>query len=450
VHLSFAWDAIFLCTSAAVPRPVITTGRSLVEATTTSSKARRLQRQRQSDRALITLASASQRLRKHHGSATMAPPLAATHWECRKCQCWAPRGGLAYCNQCGHAPPAGVTSLRGSGAGGASKDGKGLRKDSSQAKEKGKGKGSNDAKVLKALEAKAAAEAKAKVAEKAHKALLAEVSRLTAEAKSKEKGDVPVAMDTDTSTPALDSAVAQARDELKQMQAFSEFNRSLIPEFGGKLEFAQQKLNSALAARRAANPLKQQLENTEAHQARTSKRLQEAKDDLQGKLEALEEAQKAIDKQKSTIAEAEVAMAKVDAEVAVLAAQFASERCAAPAAEASASTPLLRSAAPAEGLVSIELVNQEWDKNQLAWMARMQQLESLLEATGGGPSASDASQSDAGDLCNLDLLEDDAAWSTVEKGKRKAVLSRQRDKLAKDVKASLAKVSATTSPFRKH
>jgi hypothetical protein len=414
---------------------------------TTTTKARRLQRQRQSDRTLVAVDRANRRLLAHHGSASsMAPPLASTHWECRKCQCWAPRGGHTYCNQCGHAPPASVTALRGK----ADAVEKGKGNGGGQAKEKGKGKGSNDAKVLKALEAKAAAEAKAKVAEKAHKALLAEVSRLTAEAKSKDKGDVPVAMDTDASTPALDSAVAQARDELKQMQAFSEFNRSLIPEFDGKLELAQQKLSLALDARRAANPLKQQLENTEAHQARTSKRLQKAKDDMHGKVEALEEAQKAVDKQKATIAEAEVAMAKVDIEVAVLAAQFASERCAAPVAEASASTPLPRSASPANGLVSIELVNLEWDKNQQAWMARMQQLESLLEATGSGPAASEASPSEAGDCFNFDLLEDDAAWSTVEKGKRKAVLSRQRDKLAKDVKASLAKVSATSSPFKKH
>lgn len=386
----------------------------------------------------------------------MAPPLATTHWECHKCHCWAPRGGHEYCNQCGHTPPVGVTALRGGATSGAGKSGgkapeKGSvqRKDSSQAKGDGKGKSGSDAKVQEALAAKAAAEARAKEAEKAHKTLQSEVKRLKGEAKSNENGNVSVAMDTESSTPALDLAVAQARDELKQMQGFSAFNQSLIPEFDKKLGLAQQKLNEAFAARRAANPLKQQLETAEAHQTRTSKRVQEAKDNLQGKLEALQDAQKAIDKQKAVVEEAELAMAKVGAEVAVLAAQFASERAtAAPSAVAAHTAPIGNAGgAPTEAMVSVALVNQEWDKNQMAWMARLQQLESLLDAAGCTPS--EPAQSEAGDLDSIELLEDDAAWSKVDRGKRKAVLCRSRDKLARDVKAHVAKVSVIGSPFNK-
>ena len=100
--------------------------RSLQLVATTTSKARRAQRQRQSDRALTTLARATTRLRRHHGSAapaTMAPPTTTTHWECRKCKTWAPRGGKPYCEACGHSPPAGVTDKRSTqvqGAGGRS------------------------------------------------------------------------------------------------------------------------------------------------------------------------------------------------------------------------------------------------------------------------------------------------------------------------------------------
>ena len=101
----------------AVAWPAITYGRLLRK--TASSKARRLQRQRQGDRALIAFAKANARLAGHHGSAPvcqhsapMAPPIAHTHWECHKCHCWAPRGGKEYCNQCGHTAPAGVTAKR--------------------------------------------------------------------------------------------------------------------------------------------------------------------------------------------------------------------------------------------------------------------------------------------------------------------------------------------------
>ncbi len=389
----------------------------------------------------------------------MVPPLASTHWECHKCHCWAPRGGYDYCNQCGHLPPAGVTSVRSGTAKGAGKGdgkdtekGRGQRRASGGAKSKGKGKGDSDAKVQRAMDAKTAAEAMARETGKAHKALQAEVKRLKEEAKNKDGETGPVAMDTESSTPALDQAVAQARDELKQMQGFSAFNRSLIPEFEDKLALANQKLNEALAARRAANPLRQQLEAAEAHQTRTSKKLLDAKEGLQGKLKALEEAQKAIDKQQAVIVEAELAKAKVDAEVAALAAQFASERAAtAPTAvEAPIGQPDNAGGAPAEAMVSVALVNQEWEKNQLAWMAKIHQLEGLLENSGSGSTPSEPAQSEAGDLCSIEQLEDDAAWCKVEKGKRKAVLSRQRDKLAKEVKANLAKVSAVSSPFNKH
>ena len=46
-------------------------------------------------------------------------------------------------------------------------------------------------------------------------------------------------------------------------------------------------------------------------------------------------------------------------------------------------------------------------------------------------------------------LEEDEAWSKVEKGMRKAVLRRERDALAKHVRTSLSKVSAASSPFKK-
>ena len=72
-----------------------------------------------------------------------------------------------------------------------------------------------------------------------------------------------------------------------------------------------------------------------------------------------------------------------------------------------------------------------------------------LVSVGEAAAPSEAAQSETGDLACLDDLDDDAAWAKIEKGKRKAVISRQRDRLAKDVKHSLGKVSGASSPFAK-
>ena len=58
--------------------------------------------------------------------------------------------------------------------------------------------------------------------------------------------------------------------------------------------------------------------------------------------------------------------------------------------------------------------------------------------------------SEAGDDSSVVQIEDDEAWNKIESGKRKALLRRQRDILAKKVRANLCKVSANASPFKKN
>ena len=65
---------------------------------------------------------------------------------------------------------------------------------------------------------------------------------------------------------------------------------------------------------------------------------------------------------------------------------------------------------------------------------------------------SEAQASDIGDVASLEGIEDfedDEKWHKVAKGKRAAVLLKQRDILASGVSRSLSKVSAAQSPFNK-
>ena len=259
---------------------------------------------------------------------------------------------------------------------------------------------------------------------------------------------------------ALEAAVAEARDELKQMEGFSEFNRSLIIDFPAKLAAAKAKLETATANRRAANPLKQRLEGAEAHQARSAKKLTSAKAALATKQQELVSLQEAIKVQAAAVDTVAAVVAKADAEVAVLAAQLAAERST--AVDAAPGTPvqaLVHAQSPGgDDYVSIAEATQMWAEA----MARInqereherEQLNNLLDdARLQSQAPSEAAPSEANDTGTVDeLVDDDEAWNKVEKSKRKAYLDRGRDRLAKDVRSRLCnftKVSDTSSPFKK-
>ena len=90
--------------------PTLLTVVPAIAGKTTNSKARRAQRQRQSDRALSTLAKANTRLQRHHGSASAMPPKAdgdvvKADWLCKSCTTqagkpWRNKGALTACSKC--------------------------------------------------------------------------------------------------------------------------------------------------------------------------------------------------------------------------------------------------------------------------------------------------------------------------------------------------------------
>jgi len=98
------------------------------------------------------------------------------------------------------------------------------------------------------------------------------------------------------------------------------------------------------------------------------------------------------------------------------------------------------------GYVSIAFAEERWAEREAEFAASIAQLRALLPDPAES-AASDAA-SEGGDVVVGDL-EDDEAWSKVGKGKRKAVLHRERNVLAKHVRAGLSKASTVHSPFRK-
>jgi DNA repair exonuclease SbcCD ATPase subunit len=377
-------------------------------------------------------------------------------WDChgkdckgQPCGYRVPAGCIA-CNACGHQPPAHI-----SGAGAATTPGRRDRKQGADANKGAKGRGKGCGKPEVPLTTGASAEKQLK---KEKHELQLQVDKLTKESKQLKAasagGPLPgTAVDSDSmdqdpgdaSATTLAAAITQARDELRQLQDCTEFYKSLIPDFGTALAAAQRKLEEATAARRAANPLKVQLEGAEGYQTRMAKKLADAKAGLAAKHQQLAEAQAALERQQAAVAEAEATAAKADAEVAVLAARFASERNAPPAQATNAVPPArpAEQAPPAAGYVTIAFAEEKWAEREALYQQQMAQLQSLVAAQADEDTASEAGESDIGQVIG------DEVWNKVEKGKRKTLLRKEKEALATKVRAGIGKVSMASSPFKK-
>ena len=108
------------------------------------------------------------------------------------------------------------------------------------------------------------------------------------------------------------------------------------------------------------------------------------------------------------------------------------------------------SAQPPPGFVSVAFAEQKWAEREAEFATKMAQLQALAEGQheSAGSEAQEDTFSESAEHASLDMLEDDDAWNKIDKTKRKALLGREREKLATRVKASL-KVSTHASPFKK-
>ena len=301
---------------------------------------------------------------------------------------------------------------------------------------------------------KKAAELKGKETAKALAAVSAELKQFKAPAsvgaaRSAATDSEPMEQESeDASANELAAAITQARDELKQLQDCNEFYRSLIPDFDGKVAAAQAKLEAAAAARRAANPLKKQLEGAQLYQTRVAKKLSDAKGSLEKHRSQLAEAQAALEKQEAAVAEAQATAAKADAEVAAFATRFATESGAAPSQPiAPPSASSVEQVQPGQCFVSIAYAEEKWAEREAAFAQQIAQLQALVVPA--LDVQSETSPSEAGDDLDLPDPLDDGAWSKVERAKRGKLLRKERDTLARNVRSKLSKVSAAASPFNK-
>jgi hypothetical protein len=369
--------------------------------------------------------------------------------------------GKVFCNSCGHEPPLHVscpdkaTAGKGGGKGSGSNKGQGT---AGKGGDKGKGGRANGGAEPHNTQPSAAERQLRAQLEDQKK----ELARLKKEkALDKEKAEaagagMEVDATSETESAALAQAVEKAREELKHLEALSPAQRALVPNSEALLASAKQKLDAALEAKRATNPLKQRFDEAEKYLKRAEARRGTAVAALAEHKEALAELQRLSVQKEEAVTSAEVEVAKAEAQVAELAARFASERSGAPAASAAppGGPAGLQPEAIPEGMVSRAFAEEKWAEREAQFAAQLEQLQNLVaDGQQAGQAPSEAAPSEAADLGSLEQLEeDDAAWGKVEKDKRKAVLDRRRDRLAKEVKSSirgLAKVSAALSPFAK-
>ena len=247
------------------------------------------------------------------------------------------------------------------------------------------------------------------------------------------------------SKDALNDAVARARSRVQKLKDMPQELRDLVDGgYDACLARLQAGLAEAQASRRAANPLRQQLDGAEEYKVRMEKKLAAAKAALaaqeQHKLDLLAQ----IEQQRQSVAETEAALAKAAAEVAELAARFAPEqpRPAVVAAEGQLGAP----DTPPPGYVSRAFAEEKWAEREAAFAQQLEQLQALVGAPSETPLATESVASDFG---SVDDLEDDEKWSTVAKGRRHALLRKQKDELASKVRTKLGKVQPARSPFAK-
>ena len=366
-------------------------------------------------------------------------PNNADFWFChgfsnKPCGYMVPRG-KAWCDACGNQPPPHVSAIRVHGAAG------GSVQDSAA-----KPAGDADQRVKQS-------EKKLRATEEKLKAVQKELEAAKAKPETATPGGPPPAAGPAgggaADTSELDAAVLRARDKLKKLKDLPEEVREFVA--GGFAECVaklQGELDAAYAARRAANPLKKQLESAEAHKSRMEKKLADARAALLAREEELAEIQKRIQVQQAAVREAEASAAKASTEVAALVAQYASERTTAPAPEdmelGGAPQPQ-----PPDGWVSVAFAEEKWAEREQEFTRQLAQLQALVAGGAEDGGQSEASPSEAGDVIPADQLEDDEAWRNIEPGKRRSVLRQERNALAKRVRINLGKVSSAASPFKK-
>ena len=158
---------------------------------------------------------------------------------------------------------------------------------------------------------------------------------------------------------------------------------------------------------------------------------------------------KEIELQTAAVTEAEAAVARANAEVATLAARYASEWTAPPAGGAGVRP---EGGEQQEATVPLAFAEAKWAEREAQFAAELAALQALVagEGQGGSASAAQSEAVDTQDPASLDIDVDDAGWKTVGRETRRVIAARHRTVLAGKVAASTEKVSRAPCPFQKH
>ena len=265
-------------------------------------------------------------------------------WQCHgcngiKCGAWWARG-IAWCDACGNQPPPHVTAIKPKGrdmsyaAAARSPARKGNGDKAPNAPRKGGGSDRPppdneecqiviDGFVVVPKTRKETRQAK-RVANK-----MAELQEQNQQFKARLQS---VAHEAEADAPAngeqsarLGRDVTQARECVKGLKGVPDNVKALWEGYDAAMQAAQEKLDAALAAKRAANPVKQQFANAQAYQARTKRKWDEQLarvDELQQQLVGV---QQKLAEQRTATVEAEKNHTQAAEQTAALGALYASE-----------------------------------------------------------------------------------------------------------------------------
>ena len=386
-------------------------------------------------------------------------------WTCRGQRagslcCFANKLGDTVCQACGHVPPSHVSAPAWWTKAEAARGG--------QTSSKANGKSSAEKGSRKADESRAAERKELQQLRNKCKQLTQKLEEATAKPLAQSASDMD-ADETDESAE-LAQALAAANARVKRLRAMGADARADLSNFDEVLAEAERARDAAGEAKRAANPLKQRMAQAERYLASAQTRQASAAKALADDLEAFEKLQETIAERQQAVADAEAVVAKATVEVTHLAAQLALEKGATAAQLAPADRPPPASTAAEQGeTVSLAYAEQKWVERErefaaerAAFQLHLEQMQAVVEKAenaakaveeAGSDAASDAALSDLGSAADL---EEDAFWTAVGKGKRRAVVARARQgtTLVKELRAlgaprPKASVSALASPFVK-
>ena len=253
--------------------------------------------------------------------------------------------------------------------------------------------------------------------------------------------------------------IAKARRRLDQIKAIFEDDRQFYfpgdQAYERALSAAKAELDAAGEENRDSKDISVQKTAAEAWHKRMSK----AADEASKKVTAIREEQAALAEQLDEAVAADLAAGQeLEAAktklVAVTARAVAEIQNGAGAAGANAAAepasvpqPDAASAGALPGYVSTAFAEAKWLEREAAWHEQFQKMQGILDGCGSQEQA--PSESAASDIAELGDLEDDDKWSNVPRGRRKALLGKEKAVLASKLRAGLCKVSTTTSPFGK-